>query len=1723
MAAQVEVQTAEVGRTVVGGRLHLSPLTDSSNSLIEINQSHIITPEPGKPVPGPKPRLTPKPFTVERNQTIKPIVAPKPQPKPRPESTRLPGYKPELPSGPKPQQPAGKPKPVSTNPNRPASTSYKTSNKLSAGQTTKPVAQPFKPAPPLEAGDPSKPIAPVPAERHKPTPSSLVYSKSLKNLPAAAAEWSGTTKREEEKEQVTSSKGGASITRAKSLGFLAQLSQEEEEKSKPEAAAVPLRPQPRGSRPRPVSAIFLDSPTKTETPSPAPRWAARRPLSADLTSKFESIGLSLHRKTPKADAKENTPEEKKKEVEKTPKSSTPQSSDGVTKPAVSDQSNKKTEDVMVKEPGEDKRSVSIKSRISLLLDSSSSPAPTGSDLHSPVQPVPEAEPAVGVKQLIKQLTVDTTPAQSPVLKPPLKPRPLPLDLTKRFSSERSPDIGSVSVSEATDRHDISKDPQRRSEESAFTPSNQGTFVDGKDSQEQLKKASTPEGPEAGQTFGATSKESVPASDVQTVRASLFENVVERHSVLMVDENKPANKAKDALSSPSFKKGTSEDDEGTLVTATYREPVSPSSPLRVLHAFDTVQAVEESRAVSENIPSALREDKAMTLRSRRSEGSRAASAQSEPEQQPRYLRVGALQKWNTTGLEQDASMEKGMLKESPREEQVALDKDRDQEAAALKRLKMLQAEEQPKPRATYFALTGQIQEPISIVDAGASIWDSAAGSSQGKTHPVRRNPSLDQAFGKTSQDQVEELLIRSYMTHGEIRSALDGQTTEEKMDIEKKRELKKEKAKLKELEREKQRQLEMEREAQLEFERMKEREMQREFERQRQKAFEKEKRELEEKQRALEMQKQIELEKQKRQELERERQWQLEKEKQRELERQRKIEIEKQREQERERQRQREEEQQRELDRERQLLEIQKEKQRLEELERQQLLEFQKQKEKERQQLLEMEKQRLREKKEREEAEKLRQLALEQEKLRLKEKERQQLLEMEKQRLREKKEREEAEKLRQLALEQEKLRLKEKERQQLLEMEKQRLREKKEREEAEKLRQLALEQEKLRLKELEKERERQKEMEKEHQKEIEREKQKELERQRDLERERQRQLDLERQELENLRLRQREQEKERQKKEELERIKEMERRQLLEFEKQREAERQQIIELEKRRLREKMERDEAEKMRQIAKQQEAERQRLKEKQKKEEQERARMETSPLRPKVLDLDAVLRNDPFTKATPPRSDPATRWKEPSPRAEESYKPAILDIDSFTSQAQPSPSKDLFPVSGIQGLDAGFETRSQPTPERDVSWKVPPQTSGGFTAPVWTTSPQDPWELRPVEMSVDQPEPRKRANRVSPEQLLLRQEERHLVPQRPRSAVLDERLHLAPFPGMEVKTGGSTGGPAAEQIWVPREPQDSRRDVRAHRRSHGSQELNRMRSRSVSRRSAPSSSAVEGSLSRMRSRSAHREQDRHSWVQQKQSTGGEEEGRDSETPVRDTDSQYGTWETGLRTDDSLTPATPSSESNLSPSPRKSTPPHTPGDPASHDADAVDSLQPSSSPESQTLSFPDAPAALLDTSALRSRAQLAKKRAPRTRPSRAARQSAALAEGGSTEDWLYRDSTEPKVESKDDESDSEDPLRGADASPAVSSQPQRIALFPGMDPSALKAQLKKRGDSDNQIDGPAPSPSQLSRSPKSPFLPRAARVLPPPGGKENGEEDSPQWLKELKSKKRLSQYENES
>ncbi|XP_029573209.1 protein PRRC2C [Salmo trutta] len=1710
MAAQVEVQTGEVERIGVGGRLHLSPLSDSSNKSLTEGSSNtqaslIITPEPSKPVPAPKPRLTPRPFAVEKNPTIRPILAPKPNTNPRPVSTRPTSYKPDSPSTSKPQQPnvTSKHRPVPTNPSCPAPNSYKPSHKLSMGQTTKPVAQPFKPAPLLTLGDPSKPTPSQPVRRQKPAVAGLFHSRGPKKPPSA--EWSGSTKPEKERNKTASSirAGAASMTRAKSMGFLSQIGQDEEERKGDEGpkVTVQLRSQSRASRPRPVSAIFLPSPTQAESPTPAARWAVRRPLSVDLTSKFESIGLSLHHGRPaKTDSKENTPVEPLRRTEKEKGAEgtnvTPPAPDSKPSALVRGRE-KKTEEEDDKDEG--KGGGSIKRQISLLLDSSSSSSPVvplrvaaqrpGSN--SPVQPIQEADVTLGgVKQRIRKLTEDTVtpPAQTPAVRPQFKSRPLPPDLTRRLGSERSTDLGSPSPNEATDRHESDTDPQRRVEDSVYSFSHQQK-VDEDIRGIQEQPTQTTSDPSAVLTEAGRRVESSPSSGAQMVRAALFENVVERHSVLVMEEDRAQSATKGCPKrSVTLKLGDGEND-GSLVTATYRKPVSPSSPLLVEHLFDTVQAVGKRRAVSESVPLAQLEDKAMTLRSRRSEGNRSARAEpveerhaqvqgvlslaqrrapaSQQEQGPHYLRVGVLQKWNTTEMDREAEVEKGRQREKKTERmedekerqreaerRMQMDVDREkpreqerEEVAAPKRLKMLEADEQPpKARATYFALTGQIQETISYGDEETERGDvevpfdnfsmkSGQWGSQGKVLQVRRNPSLDEAFGKSSQgQQQEELMERNQTPERERGTAWDRRTWREPLEIEKQkqvdlekvRELEREKEQQresKEFEREKQTQLDMERQKPLEYARKREKEKLKELERERRNELENER--LSERQRELERHR-----------------WQ-------ELQRERPIEFGRQREQ--ERQKEFEKERQRQLD-----------------------LERQKEFEKERQRQLDLERQKEFEKERTEELE------------RIKEMERRQVFEFEKQKQNER------------------------ERQQLLELEKQRLREKMERAEQEKMRHQAIQQEEDRQRELE--RERMQELERERQRDLERQKQRELERQR------QKQLDFERQELENQRDRKRELERERQRVEELERIKEMERRQLFEFEKQKQNARgrQQLHELGKQRLRERMEREEQEKMRQVAIQEEAEKQRIMERQRRENQERGVLNSLPLRPKMLDVDSVSLGDKHSRGSP--HSPGVRWKQPSPWADDHYRPGILDIDSFRSQTetQPLPTREV--------SDPGSGVSSHPhSPEREGGHRMAPEGTVGRPSTVWAPSQQELWEQRlsidkeSVDRPMARPEPpRKSANKPSLEQLLHRLEDRAtapiLVPERRWSGMPSEPS----FP--------------MEQTWFPQdsEPQGHRAEARGQRRSQGSQELNRMRSRSVSHRSAPSEGAMEGSL-RMRSRSAHRERVRQSWEQLKQNLDGEE-WRDMDTLVRETDSQYGTWETGLHTDDSLTPATPTSDSHPGQSPRKPTPLYTPGEhvhsPPS-DLDTPDGFP--AQTEIQPLPFPEASTSLLDSSALRSRVQLSKMRGPRSRPSRVSRKTAALSvhpEGQATptEDWRSRDSTEDKVESSKKDSDSEELARGADPrSAAASSQPQRVALFPGMDPSALMAQLKKRSDSDNQTEGPATSPSQLSRSPKSPFLPRASRVLPPSGGKENGEEASPQWLRELKSKKRLSQYENDS
>eukprot|EP00066_Takifugu_rubripes_P023260 XP_011612526.1 PREDICTED: calponin homology domain-containing protein DDB_G0272472-like [Takifugu rubripes] len=182
---------------------------------------------------------------------------------------------------------------------------------------------------------------------------------------------------------------------------------------------------------------------------------------------------------------------------------------------------------------------------------------------------------------------------------------------------------------------------------------------------------------------------------------------------------------------------------------------------------------------------------------------------------------------------------------------------------------------------------------------------------------------------------------------------------------------------------------------------------------------------------------------------------------------------------------------------------------------------------------------------------------------------------------------------------------------------------------------------------------------------------------------------------------------------------------------------------------------------------------------------------------------------------------------------------------------------------------------------------------------------------------------------------------------------------------------------------------------------------------------------------------------------------------------------------------------------------------------------------ETDVAPFPESSTPLLDSSAQKSKADLSK-RMSRTRPSRSLR--AGLSQGESP-DWRISDSS--VLSSKQRESDSEDEQpKQKIFSPHPTSQ--RVPIFPGLSPAALIAQIKRKtgGKVEETLDdngreekeaGAAPSPSQLSSSPRTAaHLTGATRVLPPLPGTDEGATACPPWLKELKSKKRLSQYDGE-
>ncbi|XP_072003211.1 uncharacterized protein KIAA1671 homolog [Engystomops pustulosus] len=278
----------------------------------------------------------------------------------------------------------------------------------------------------------------------------------------------------------------------------------------------------------------------------------------------------------------------------------------------------------------------------------------------------------------------------------------------------------------------------------------------------------------------------------------------------------------------------------------------------------------------------------------------------------------------------------------------------------------------------------------------------------------------------------------------------------------------------------------------------------------------------------------------------------------------------------------------------------------------------------------------------------------------------------------------------------------------------------------------------------------------------------------------------------------------------------------------------------------------------------------------------------------------------------------------------------------------------------------------------------------------------------------------------------------------------------------------------------------------------------------------------------------------------------KDTDSLVQETDRQYGTWsQDKQQPGESIVHESPSYENISSRKPqshsRLSSLTHTETDQHDSITEAREgSLDRSSMDLDSTDGTPSTPSfheakgvdfsfmdqtSVLDSTALKNRVQLSRK-SQRRAPSQTQRRSRLLVSSSQLEviedtdsPWMFTDSTEDKPDKKDE-------VDGEEEKPQRTSLPsQRMPMFPGMDHSTLMAQLRKRqeaessSESSTQPSSPQTS-AQPSRSPKSP-LPQGTlgvKLLPTTADiQDRGASSSPQWLKELKSKKRLSQYENNS
>ncbi|KAM5248361.1 182 kDa tankyrase-1-binding protein [Ctenodactylus gundi] len=163
----------------------------------------------------------------------------------------------------------------------------------------------------------------------------------------------------------------------------------------------------------------------------------------------------------------------------------------------------------------------------------------------------------------------------------------------------------------------------------------------------------------------------------------------------------------------------------------------------------------------------------------------------------------------------------------------------------------------------------------------------------------------------------------------------------------------------------------------------------------------------------------------------------------------------------------------------------------------------------------------------------------------------------------------------------------------------------------------------------------------------------------------------------------------------------------------------------------------------------------------------------------------------------------------------------------------------------------------------------------------------------------------------------------------------------------------------------------------------------------------------------------------------------------------------------------------------------------------------------------------VLDSAMYRSRASLGRKRghrAPAIRPGG----TLGLAEGACSDAHLFQDSTEPRASRapSSDEEVTEGP-QSRRTRMSLSTKALKVNLFPGLSPSALKAKLRSRNRSAEEVEpadgkaGPKEAAVQRSTSCKVPGLGKPLALPPKPEKSSGSEGSSPSWLQALKMKKK--------